>query len=266
MNDSVIEAVRAASVDKCRSVVRAIDRCAYDVPVRSNRQALPLRGSSLRAMLPCMLTKTHLLALEPDMRAFTLVGAFMGYFALLEVGINAAIGEVIGITGARLSIVSRNMGFDDKIKTLRALVDFHIADLSQAAKFDELARRARKYGEFRNIVAHNPFRRSHISDGVEFFQTSASSKLDFPKMDWSIDEFLKRIDEINQIDNDLRSIEHRMSIHRIAELLKSGNVTTDTIEKGTDLGLLSLFGLDAMTFLDDSTPDEEQKPQGARPF
>ncbi|MER8431162.1 hypothetical protein [Mesorhizobium caraganae] len=71
-----------------------------------------------------MLIKAHLLNLDSDTRAFTLVGAFMGYFALLEVGINEAIGQVMGVQGARLAIVCRNMGFDDKVKTLRALVDF----------------------------------------------------------------------------------------------------------------------------------------------
>lgn len=187
-----------------------------------------------------MLTKTHLLALDPDTRAFTLVGAFMGYFALLEVGINSAIGEVLGIKGIRRSIVGRNMGFDDKIKTLRTLVDTFIGDRKEAERFDALARRARKCGELRNLVAHTPFRASEKSDGVEFFPVSATSKLEFPDMDWSIDDFLKHIDNINEVDNDLRSIESRMSIQRIAEALINANLTTK-FATGSELG--GLFGL-----------------------
>jgi hypothetical protein len=197
-----------------------------------------------------MLVKAHLLELEPDVRAFTLVGAYMGHFALLEVGINTAIGEVLGIIGVRRAIVGRNMGFDDKIKSLRTLVDFYITDRGQADKFDTLARRARKCGVLRNIVAHTPFRSSPTSDGVEFFMVSASSKFEYPDMDWSIDDFLKHIADINQVDNDLRSIDSRMSIQRIAEALMSGLGAPAT---GSTSPLGGLFGLGA-AFLDENEP------------
>ncbi|TAU53707.1 hypothetical protein ELI43_13320 [Rhizobium leguminosarum] len=165
------------------------------------------------------LTKHSLLAMDPDTRAFTLVGAFMGYFALLEAGINSALGEVLEVKGIRGAIIARNMSFDDKIKTLRTLVDLFIFDKAQAKNFDDLARRARKFGEIRNVVAHTPFRRSPKSDGVEFFPLSAASTLKFPDMDWPIDEFLRQIDSINETDNGLRSIESKMSIQRIAQAL-----------------------------------------------
>jgi hypothetical protein len=87
---------------------------------------------------------------------------------------------------------------------------------------NEVAKRARKCGEQRNIVAHTPFMASSVSDGVQFFPISASSKLEMPDMDWSIDDFLDHIDNINKIDNDLRSIEKRMPLQRIAEALLRG--------------------------------------------
>ncbi|MGR9415881.1 hypothetical protein [Rhizobium leguminosarum] len=165
------------------------------------------------------LSKNDLLELNPDMRAFALVGAFMGYFALMEAGINAALGEVLEAKGARAAIITRNMTFDDKIKTLRTLVDFFILDKQKAAEFDELARRARKFGEMRNIVAHTAFRGSSKSNGVEFFTMEANSKLKFPETDWSIDDFLKHIDTINGIEAGLGSIESRMSLQRVARAL-----------------------------------------------
>jgi hypothetical protein len=128
-------------------------------------------------------------------------------------------GEVLGIKGARQMIIGRNMGFDDKIKTLRTLVNSFIYDQALAKKFNELAKRARKCGEARNIVAHTPFRASNLSDGVQFFPISASSRLETPEMDWSIDHFLTRIDDINQIDSELRMLESRMPLQRIAEAL-----------------------------------------------
>ncbi|MBY5338523.1 hypothetical protein HFO99_32260 [Rhizobium leguminosarum] len=165
------------------------------------------------------LHKEDLLALNPDMRAFALVGAFMGFFALMESGINEALGEVLEAKGAKAAIITRNMTFNDKIKTLRTLVHYFITDEQKAAEFDELARRAKKFGEMRNIVAHTAFRGSSKSDGVEFFTMEASSKLRFPETDWSIDEFLKHIDTINAIDDGLRSIESRMSLQRVARAL-----------------------------------------------
>lgn len=163
--------------------------------------------------------KHTLLKLDPDTRAFTLVGAFMGYFALLEEGIGSALGEVLDVKGARRIVITRNMNFDDKIKTLRSLVNFYVVDKDLATTFNELAKRARKCGETRNIVAHTPFRPSTSSDGVQFFPVSATSKIEMPNMDWSIDDFLKHIDDINQIDNELRKLESRMPLQRIAEAL-----------------------------------------------
>jgi len=179
-------------------------------------------------------SKTTLLQIDPDTRAFTLVGAFLGHFALLEAGIDAAVSETLQIKGARSAIVTRNMSFDDKIKTLRALVDLIIINKEQAKQFDELARRARKYGEKRNVVAHTPFRRSFKSDGVEFLAISANSTLKFPNIDWSIEEFLLQIDDINSIDNELRTIENKMSLQSIAQAL---------MQPGASSKLGGLFGL-----------------------
>ncbi|PWK65895.1 hypothetical protein [Aminobacter sp. AP02] len=199
-----------------------------------------------------MLTKTALLELDAETRTFALVGAFIGYFALLEQGIESALGEVVGVDGVRRAIIGRNMGFDDKIKTLRTLVDLFITDKVEAKRFDDLAKRARKCGELRNIVAHTPFRQSSTSDGAEFFPISASSKLEFPDMDWSIDDFLMQIDSINQIDNDLRSLEKRMSLQRIAEALMQVPDANDARgERAAAVG--GLFGLGS-ALLKDNDP------------
>lgn len=161
------------------------------------------------------LSREALLALEPDTRAFTLVGAFMGYFALLEEGVNKSLAEVLELKGARTAIVTRNMTFDEKIKTLRSLVDFFILDKDERKRFDSLAVRARKCSEIRNIVAHTPFRGSLTSDGVEFFPISATSTLKFPEMDWPIDECLRQLQNIEAIDDGLRSAQSTMSLQRV---------------------------------------------------
>ena len=186
------------------------------------------------------MSKENYLTLDPDTRAFTLVGAFMGFFALLEQGVDSAMTDVLEIKGLRGTIVARNMSFDDKIKTLRTLVDIFVSNETEAKKFDELARKAKKIGETRNIVAHTPFRRSSKSDGVQFFAYSATSTLKFLEMDWSVDEFLRQIDNINQTDNELRSIESRMAIQRVADALLRRQSPEYSSES---MPLASLFGL-----------------------
>lgn len=169
------------------------------------------------------LTKSALLKYDPDDRAFMLVGAYLGYFALLESGINSAICDVLELKGARALIVTRNMAFSDKIKTLRSLVNFVIRNEEQAKTFSKLAQTAKDISETRNIIAHTPFHASNISDGVTFFVIKATSNLSVDDLDWSIDDFLREIDHINDTDNRLREIERRMSLQRIAEaLMKSG--------------------------------------------
>lgn len=178
-----------------------------------------------------MLFKPALLKLSPDTRAFTLVGAYMGYFALLEEGVNEALGVTLNIDGSRRIIVGRNMGFDDKLKSLRALISAFVYDEAKRKRFDKLATDARKIGEIRNVVAHSPFRGSEQSDGVEFFAWSATKELRNLEMDWSVDRFLTEIDGINHLDNEMRSIESQMTMQRIAEAL----TRNETPRKGSTL-------------------------------
>lgn len=165
------------------------------------------------------MSKSALLALDHDTRAFTLVGGFMGYFALLEAGINGALGDVLDVAPPKLSIITRNMSLNDKINALRSLVNYYVTDKAKADEFDKWAVRARKISEARNIVAHTAFRASPKTDGVEFFTIEAKKHLKFAETDWTVEEFLARIDEINTVDNNLRSLKSRMSLQRIADAL-----------------------------------------------
>jgi hypothetical protein len=185
-----------------------------------------------------MLMKSQLMAMTPDHRAFALVGGFMGFFALLEAGVDSAIGKVLGVDGIRRAIVGRNMGFDDKIKTLRTLVAVYLPENAEKTAFDKLAVRARKMGEHRNIIAHTPFRGSTNSDGVEFLRVTATSKLEFPEMDWSIDEFIQNIDEINSIDGAFRRFEQGRPISAVADALLAN--------KAPQFGALFNLGAEAL--------------------
>lgn len=204
------------------------------------------------------LEKQALLAIDRHTRAFALVGAYLGHFALLEQGINDAISEVLELKGARSLIVTRNMSFGEKIKTLRALVNFFVFDPEMAKLFDRLALQARKISEERNIVAHTPFRASESGDGVTFFVVSASRTLTADDAEWSIDDFLSRIDHIITTDNALREIEHSMSLQRIAEALLKD-------EKPLQNALGGLFGLGGMLLEEQKATSGLQDGSGGGP-
>jgi uncharacterized membrane protein YfbV (UPF0208 family) len=108
------------------------------------------------------------------------------------------------------------MTFNDKIGSLRSLVDRYLADRDEAKQFDALALRAKRYSEHRNVVAHTPFRGSTVSDGVEFFPITANSKLKTKNVDWSHDDFM-------EIDNGLRAMNERPTWQRIADALHRAN-------------------------------------------
>ena len=157
--------------------------------------------------------------LDADTRAFALVGSFMGHFALLEGGINDALAKSLGLKGAKAAIVCRNMSFDDKIKSLRTLINLVVVDTVLAKNFEKLSKEAQTCGATRNIAAHTPFRASPTTDGVEFFVIEAKSKLRVTEMDWSVEDFMSKIDNIRQIDNGIRAIEDTLSPQRFAEAL-----------------------------------------------
>lgn len=152
-----------------------------------------------------MLFKHEFLALEKDARAFALVGAFMGIFALLERGVDNALGELLKLDGLSRLVLGKNMNFAAKLKTLRSLVGLAKISNETSAKMDMLAQRAGDYGSLRNKVAHSPFIASAKSDGVEFILVTATKKLGMETMDWSVDEFIVHFGKINDIDNELRS-------------------------------------------------------------
>jgi hypothetical protein len=179
----------------------------------------------------------------------------MGHFALLESGINMAIGEVLDIRGIRSAIVTRNMGFDEKVKTLRTLVNLFVYDSKLAKRFDEAAKQAQKSSILRNVIAHNVFRRSEKTGGVEFFMVKASNKFEVPELDWSIEQFFEQIGLIEQTDRELRLIEEQMPFQRIAMALIKSMEASETSASAT---LGGLYGLTPVN--DGNTEDSPSKP------
>jgi hypothetical protein len=145
-------------------------------------------------------------ALPPTTRCYALVGAYMSTFALMESALETATNRILGLEGLKWVVLSRNMGFIEKVRTFRVLANMFYLLPEDRNRYDGVAKRLTKAGEERNIIAHCPFGPSDDGDGVVFLTVSASSKLDFPKTDWSIDDFDHAFGRLDSLGNELNQL------------------------------------------------------------
>lgn len=191
-------------------------------------------------------------SLEPKLRSFALFGLYMGHFSLMEVGLNNALIRGLNVDKINGTILTRNISFADKIKSLKCLVSIAYKE-AERMKHISLLNRAIKCGETRNIVAHTPFMASKKTDGIEFYLIKANKELEFPEMDWSVDEVFSHVDEVREVDNELRELVIENHTHRIAQALLNRPSKNAPAQIGP---LGALFGLGASIIEDDVSREE----------
>jgi hypothetical protein len=135
---------------------------------------------------------------------------------------------------------------DDKVKTLRTLINRYVFEAQERDRLDKICLGVRKYVEHRNVIAHSAFRPSETSDGVEFFAWTANKELKSITMDWPVKQFHDAVDAINKLDNDLRSMESAASIIALARALQK--------RQASDIA--SLFAYPPPPLTEDEEPTE----------
>jgi hypothetical protein len=126
--------------------------------------------------------------LDPEIRAYALVGQFLKQWSDLEQKIHEAIGTALGLDETRRYILCANLHLKDKINVLRTLVhqssfESHIKETT----VDELT--AIQNYSYRNMIAHNAFEPDPNGDGVVFLPVKARSKFSRPRERWPIKRF-----------------------------------------------------------------------------
>jgi hypothetical protein len=184
-----------------------------------------------------MHTLEDIQALHPELRAFTLVGAFMAQFGLLESALSDALATMLKLEGLNMVIIMRNMQFSDKVRTFRTLVDMYIWPREEKKKYDDLAKQMLSLADDRNMIAHTVFKPSQISDGVDFLLVRAAKKLEFPDMDWPVAKFAQVIQNMENVQASLQGVKSQMAFSAIAKALLERNPAPG--------GLAGLFALGA---------------------
>lgn len=123
-------------------------------------------------------------------RVCLLVGRYMHHFALLESGIDTAVGKLLSIDTLQNQIVVRNIEFSRKIYILKSAVSLKTKQVEKVA----LLNKVMKAAEIRNVVAHNVF--GPDRGGIRFLTVAARSELKFPETFYTLEGFSELTDEL----------------------------------------------------------------------
>jgi hypothetical protein len=147
--------------------------------------------------------------LDPETRAFALVGQFLQCWAGMENSLHAAIGAALSIEPDKLKILCANIEFGNKIYTLRTLIDASsIFQKEEKGKLQKALRELGEYAKIRNMIAHNQFQPDDANDGVQFSAIKARGTFDTAGEIWSANRFedeQKKIQEFQSLLERLKS-------------------------------------------------------------
>jgi hypothetical protein len=190
----------AANVDSRLPVPRGVS--ASDIPESmsdNDPKKLVTPGELLDAGIVVFQT------LPQPMRAWAIIGCYMGQFALMENTLARQLGFVLKLDDIASAVVGRNMGLIEKVRALRTVTNIAAGAGSELEWVDGLLKRAEKAAGLRNVVAHTPFGASTASGGVVFFAVEAKGHFRHPNSDWSLEEAERHITELEEIEVDLSS-------------------------------------------------------------
>jgi hypothetical protein len=130
--------------------------------------------------------------LDPETRAFAMVGQFLQTYAKMEEALHDAIGTALSIDPIKMKILAVNIEFSKKIQILRTLIDISESFTDQErTTAKSKCKKMITFAENRNIVAHTYFRPDCTNKGVEFKTIKASGDFSADGKIWLDDEFLR---------------------------------------------------------------------------
>lgn len=189
-------------------------------------------------------------SLEPEVRAFALVGYYLSGWGGMENALNRCIAKALNLELAQGVIVTHNLQFRNKIKILRTLINETVHPDQDRSRYDKFAIGLDNMSVDRNMVAHEWFEPCEKTGGVRFFVTKAHGKLQFPEVRWSIEAVDDKHTELFNAVKTLKSLEdvfaHSDAIKAIVKALMDAPK-----EPSQPMG--GLFGL-GRTFLEDHQP------------
>jgi hypothetical protein len=152
---------------------------------------------------------TDFKSLDPQARAYALVGQFLQTWSILENHLHHAIQAAMKISDAMRYILCANLTLWNKLHILRTLVDVSsISPDEDKEKYKKLLRDIGDYSTVRNMIAHDPFDVDDTETGVLFLSVKAKGNFGLPEIIWSggqfagecakIDHFSKQVEELQE--------------------------------------------------------------------
>ncbi len=132
---------------------------------------------------------TDFTSLDPETRAYALVGQFLQAWSAMELALRDAIGAALKIEPVKLQIIYANLRFRDKINILRTLIDISSLPEDYKARAKSKLRKVANHSSKRNMVAHAPFGSDATKTGVAFLTVRASGTFETPNIVWSSRQF-----------------------------------------------------------------------------
>jgi hypothetical protein len=151
-------------------------------------------------------------SLDPDTRAFALVGMFLQYWALMEEALREAMAKALGLQMVQAVIVASNIQLRDKIHILKTAVSItQFPDPEERERFTKLLQQIADSAHKRNMVAHDLFFPPADGDGVRFLVFKAKGKFSMPETIWTTDQFGDEFVEISRWTTELERLKERLT-------------------------------------------------------
>jgi hypothetical protein len=132
--------------------------------------------------------------LDPETRAFAMVGQFLQTYAKMEEALHDAIGIALSIEPIKMKILAVNIEFSKKVQILRTLIDISESFTDEERKTAKSeCKKMITFAENRNIVAHTYFGPDCSNKGVEFKTVKASGEFSADGKIWLDDQFLREL-------------------------------------------------------------------------
>ena len=168
-----------------------------------------------------MIDQKAFLALPPATRACALVGAYLRSWAIMEAQLNRTLGRALGLSNLQTVVVTRNVQLRDKLHMVKTLLNLEVFNEEERTTHLKTIKRITNLSTDRNTVAHDMFHEDEKADGVTFFAVKAKGNLEFPDIRWSVRAFAEKAEELFELYQNLKNLEHLMGRVNMARILAS---------------------------------------------
>jgi hypothetical protein len=120
-------------------------------------------------------------SLDRETRSIALVGRFLELWASMEWAVGRAISKSLGLSTMQMFVLMKNVQFLNKLHILGAIIELSSLSVDDLKRFRSIIGLTQNLYGSRNIVAHEMFIPSDITDGVMSLLCALAEQSSFRK-------------------------------------------------------------------------------------